>query len=250
MVSRNSSLFRNRVFLAFLGSLLFHAVLLGSLGLIRSSSPDSAASGIPSLVVSLARDTKPEPTADIAVNQPVPEVPEERPEDAPAGAVSGVNPEETSHIPVEAVSETAADEVFKDSEVPGEPIEKSTPVNNERLSHSPVISGGGTDHEAVSEEPSGEGEIRTDTSFEALSRGLNLPAPSYPPPARKWGYQGEVLVSLTINEAGELDYVVILESSGYDILDKEVIRTIKKKWHFNPPGETVVLEKLFEFRLE
>ncbi len=250
MVSRNSSLLRNRVFLAFLGSLLFHAVLLGCLGLIRSSSPANTAGGIPSLVVSLAGDSQPEPAADVAVERLDPEVPEGRPQDAPAGALRGEKPGESPSLPDEAASEAADGEKYNDREVLGETIEKSTPVNDKPAGNSSGISGGGAERDAVLEEYSGEGEVQAYPSFETLSRGLNLPPPSYPPPARKWGYQGEVLVSMTINEAGELDDVEILESSGYDILDKEVIRTIKKKWHFNPPGEIVVLEKLFEFRLE
>ncbi len=57
--------------------------------------------------------------------------------------------------------------------------------------------------------------------------------PPYPPLARKRGYEGEVVVRLLVSPGGKVDKVVLIRSSGYSILDRVAVRTLRR-WRFKP----------------
>ena len=59
------------------------------------------------------------------------------------------------------------------------------------------------------------------------------PPPSYPIIARKRGYQGNVVLEVLINKQGKVIDFRIFSSSGYSILDKTAIASVKK-WLFEP----------------
>jgi periplasmic protein TonB len=50
---------------------------------------------------------------------------------------------------------------------------------------------------------------------------------TYPPLAQRRGWQGEVLVSVTVAPTGTLNHVRVTQSSGYDILDRAAVNTIR-----------------------
>ena len=51
---------------------------------------------------------------------------------------------------------------------------------------------------------------------------------SYPIVARKRGWTGKVIVSLFVNMDGNVEGLKVLEGSGFDILDRNALETIKK----------------------
>lgn len=57
--------------------------------------------------------------------------------------------------------------------------------------------------------------------------------PQYPIQALRQGQQGEVILDVTINAAGEVVDVKIEKSSGYRILDRAA-EEAARKWRFNP----------------
>jgi len=59
------------------------------------------------------------------------------------------------------------------------------------------------------------------------------PPPSYPIIARKRGYQGNVILEALIDKRGNVLDLRIFSSSGYPILDKTAIASVKK-WLFEP----------------
>ncbi|MBW1821696.1 MAG: energy transducer TonB [Deltaproteobacteria bacterium] len=59
------------------------------------------------------------------------------------------------------------------------------------------------------------------------------PPPSYPIIARKRGYQGNVVLEVLINKQGKVIDFRVFSSSGYSILDKTAIASVKK-WLFQP----------------
>jgi len=59
------------------------------------------------------------------------------------------------------------------------------------------------------------------------------PPPSYPNIARKRGYQGNVVLEVLINKQGKVIDFRVFSSSGYSILDKKAIASVKK-WLFEP----------------
>ncbi len=78
--------------------------------------------------------------------------------------------------------------------------------------------------------------------------------PTYPRAARKQGYEGKVILNISITKTGFVDKVVIVQFSGYDILDQSAVKAAKK-WRFQPAqrfGVSVqsVVKMPFVFRLD
>ena len=59
------------------------------------------------------------------------------------------------------------------------------------------------------------------------------PPPEYPRLARRFGYEGRVIISVTISAEGTCTHSIIKKSSGYPILDKAAQKAVRK-WKFIP----------------
>ncbi len=59
------------------------------------------------------------------------------------------------------------------------------------------------------------------------------PKPKYPKLARKRGWQGRVVLSVSIDERGKPVEVWIVHSSGHKILDRAALKSVRK-WTFQP----------------
>ncbi len=57
---------------------------------------------------------------------------------------------------------------------------------------------------------------------------------NYPEEAVQHGISGELLVVFTLNQAGSLTYIRLVQSSGYPILDEEALRAVKLAAPFDP----------------
>jgi len=62
---------------------------------------------------------------------------------------------------------------------------------------------------------------------------LNNPRPPYPLVARRMGYQGKVVLNVEVLAEGRAGEVKLQSSSGFDILDKAALQTVKT-WKFSP----------------
>jgi protein TonB len=80
---------------------------------------------------------------------------------------------------------------------------------------------------------------------EIIQRNIN-----YPSRARKMGWMGRVVVSFVINENGRASDEKILESSGFEVLDNNVITTIKTVSPFPRPPVKAELHVPIIYRLE
>jgi protein TonB len=59
------------------------------------------------------------------------------------------------------------------------------------------------------------------------------PPPKYPMRARKKGYEGNVILEVLVDENGTVEDLKVFKSSGYEILDKSALSSVKK-WLFEP----------------
>jgi protein TonB len=73
---------------------------------------------------------------------------------------------------------------------------------------------------------------------------------SYPPRARKLGWSGRVVVSFVIDEEGRTSNERILESSGFEVLDGNVIETVREVTPFPRPPVKAELRVPIIYRLE
>jgi protein TonB len=77
----------------------------------------------------------------------------------------------------------------------------------------------------------------------------------YPPEAARMGIEGVTPVKITFNRNGEIEKMVLLESSGSKILDDEVMRTLKAVGTIGPlprayGKEQFVLIGFFHYGIE
>ncbi len=59
------------------------------------------------------------------------------------------------------------------------------------------------------------------------------PPPVYPPVARQRGYQGVTRIRVTVDEAGSVAALVLVQSSGYVMLDRAALTAVQS-WQFVP----------------
>ncbi|MFT5051790.1 MAG: protein TonB [Chlamydiales bacterium] len=78
-------------------------------------------------------------------------------------------------------------------------------------------------------------EELTPAPVEIAARALadHCPAPIYPRRAHRMGWYGTVVCSLTVGADGLVRAVLVLQSSGHDLLDETVLRTLNT-WRFAP----------------
>jgi len=73
---------------------------------------------------------------------------------------------------------------------------------------------------------------------------------SYPVRARKMGWTGKVVVSFTVHETGRVSNEVVVSSSGFELLDNNVISTIKAVSPFPRPPVKAELRVPIVYHLE
>jgi protein TonB len=59
------------------------------------------------------------------------------------------------------------------------------------------------------------------------------PRPEYPRLAKRRGYEGRVLLEVLVAGSGKVEDLRILESSGYDVLDRSAMKSVEG-WLFEP----------------
>jgi TonB family protein len=80
----------------------------------------------------------------------------------------------------------------------------------------------------------GDGPVETDlTDVDVHSVKINCPKPSYPLKARKFNWEGIVILEGEVKTNGRMGKVKVVKSSGYDILDQEARLTVKG-WRYRP----------------
>jgi protein TonB len=67
----------------------------------------------------------------------------------------------------------------------------------------------------------------------AIPRQEGNPKPPYPEVARRRGYEGTVRLKVEVLATGGVESIGVQESSGYEILDRSALKTVKH-WKFMP----------------
>jgi TonB family C-terminal domain len=71
----------------------------------------------------------------------------------------------------------------------------------------------------------------------------------YPEMARRMGWQGKVIVDFIIRENGNATDIKIVKSSGFEVLDNNVIKTVKKVTPFPKPPVEAKIKMPITYRL-
>ena len=195
-----------------IGVALAHAGLLGLLVLApdtpeRIAPPDAL---IVSLIEPAAEEAQPEP-------QPKPQPPKPVIESTPPPPVLIAKP---TPVPVQPV-----DEAPKPTPVPVQPVDeapKPTPVSEpvpEVLPPAPV---------AEAPKPAPPRAPARPADY------LDNPKPPYPALSKRLGEEGVVSLRILVNPDGSVSKLELVQSSGYQRLDKSAIETVQASWKFEP----------------
>lgn len=85
--------------------------------------------------------------------------------------------------------------------------------------------------------------------LESLSPRGRLVVPPYPDQARRLGYEGRVVLELTISKAGRVIDAYVLEADAPELLINSCITTVLRRWRFISLDREVITRKTFRFRL-
>ena len=72
----------------------------------------------------------------------------------------------------------------------------------------------------------------------------------YPPKARREGLSGKARVSFVVLESGQVSDIKLLHSTGYEILDANLVKTIKEAAPFPRPPIKAELQMMLSYRLD
>jgi len=72
---------------------------------------------------------------------------------------------------------------------------------------------------------------------------------SYPPRAQRMGWMGRVVVSFDVSKNGHVQEIRIVKSSGYEVLDANLVETIRKVEPFPRPPISVTLNVPITYEL-
>jgi TonB family protein len=71
--------------------------------------------------------------------------------------------------------------------------------------------------------------------FRSPSHDGPLENPEYPAKARQWNLKGKTVVAYVIETDSSVDHVIVIQSSGYRVLDDAAVDT-QRRAHFHTPG--------------
>ncbi|WP_168203479.1 energy transducer TonB [Oceanispirochaeta crateris] len=138
------------------------------------------------------------------------------------------------------------------SSFPDTPADLATPSEPEEIMDA-------SDSAALLEVQPGSGNTTAPTAFDSGAlepfldeldlEGSRMPAPVYPSMAKQMAWEGDVLITFTINSKGRAEDIVIDQSSGHELLDQSVLTTVKKHWRFPKGRDPLRVRKEFSFRL-
>lgn len=83
----------------------------------------------------------------------------------------------------------------------------------------------------------------------AYIRDLVMKRLSYPAAAKRMGWEGKVVVSFVVEEDGHVSDVKVIEGSGFGVLDRNAVETIKKSSPFPKPPVRAELAMPVVYRL-
>ncbi len=211
----------------------------------------------------------PDKTQDMFASQEIPQIPANTPR------VEHTEPEPIKSMPVEEITEkpkTTHEQAIEKPKVAHEQISTSTVAQSEKSQGVASEQAGtrGSKEPVAQTSTNQEGTGRASkaietshTSSEEEQRQLYLKEKlyvisqiiqkniSYPPIARRMGWEGRVVLSIRLCTDGTVKEIKVLESSGYEVLDRNAVDTVRRVAGLFPkPPVEVVVKVPVNYRLE
>ncbi len=88
------------------------------------------------------------------------------------------------------------------------------------------------------------------TVLDTTGSGGDRPQPPYPKIALEQGQQGSVTLRMTVDDAGLINTIEVLQSSGFPILDRGAMDFVKRHWTVPPEKGTRIYEATIHYKLQ
>ena len=88
------------------------------------------------------------------------------------------------------------------------------------------------------------------TVLNTTGSGGDRPQPPYPKIALEQGQQGSVTLRMTVDDAGLISTIEILQSSGFPVLDRSAMDFVKRHWTVRPEKGTRIYEATINYKLQ
>ena len=88
------------------------------------------------------------------------------------------------------------------------------------------------------------------TVLNTTGNGGDRPQPPYPKIALEQGQQGSVTLRMTVDDAGSINTIEVLQSSGFPILDRGAMDFVKRHWTVPPEKGTRIYEATINYQLQ
>lgn len=171
--------------------------------------------------------------------------PEQSPE--PAAETLPAPPELPPSTPSEPLPEIPEMPVAAPAPVANAPRETRNDSRRPAANPTPRPSTSSRGGNSPSAGSSAAGSSSTGMSNSARLAAGRMPAPSYPPAARRGGQTGTVVVEFTVDTSGRVIAAHAVKPSPWPLLNNEAVRTVRG-WKF-PPGGVMKLQRPIVFQL-
>ena len=166
----------------------------------------------------------------------------------------------------EKLKKHLAPSVDKKEEVPHPPEterneQQSSPIADEKSSRNNTAAGQSVESETVRQERQstaiepmtesgkGDGGASKNDDFQFV-RDLIVKNVSFPISARRMGLTGKIVVAFLLKEDGQVENITVVESTGHDILDSNVVATIRRISPFPKPPAAARIVLPITFHLQ
>ena len=87
------------------------------------------------------------------------------------------------------------------------------------------------------------------TVLNTTGAGGDRPQPPYPKIALDQGQQGSVILRLSVDDAGLISAIEVVQSSGFPVLDRSALDFVKRHWTVPPEKSTRIYEATINYQL-
>jgi len=88
------------------------------------------------------------------------------------------------------------------------------------------------------------------TVLNPTGNGGDRPQPPYPKIALEQAQQGSVTLRMTVDDAGLISTIEIVQSSGFPILDRSAMDFVKRHWTVPPEKGTRIYEAVINYKIQ
>ncbi|MEJ6950606.1 energy transducer TonB [Natronospora cellulosivora (SeqCode)] len=177
-----------------------------------------------------------------------------------------VSEEVIEHEVPESEETVEIDEIIEESPV-DDIVEESTPNDDINLDSKDILTAEGSDIELAIDESSSEENNESSKDIKKEPKEEKTPPPPPPPPTlgelnigapeppypkylEAQGISGQVVLHVRVSSSGEIEYVNVQNSSGYEEMDRNARMRIERDWQFTNYQSSYSFEVIVSYEID